>query len=84
MLIIGFESAKRTADNSPAIHRWDERNIPTQSVKRTSERLDVDQLPFNRPLHGLNFLRSIPAVNCWAIVIRPLADWQSLLLVQPN
>ena len=34
-------------------------------------------LPFSRPLHGLyRFRSSIPAVNCWATIIRPLADYR--------
>ena len=42
-----------------------------ESVKRTT---DPPQEAFSRPLHGLQTPRShlIPAVNCWATVIRPL------------
>jgi hypothetical protein len=45
----------------------------TKSVKRTTEKSCYAVRPFSRPLHGLRFhFALIPAVNCWAIVIRPL------------
>ena len=39
-----WESVKGATDNSPAIHRWDERHFATKSVKRTTERIDNELL----------------------------------------
>jgi hypothetical protein len=39
-LIQASQSAARTIDKSPAIHRWEERNSP-KSVKRTTDRVDI-------------------------------------------
>ncbi len=50
------ESAKRTNDNSPAIHRWGRSaNSHTQSAKRTTETISYHAhlAPFCRPFHGL-------------------------------
>lgn len=55
----------------------------TKSVKRTTEKSCYAVRPFSRPLHGLRFnFALIPAVNCWAIVIRPLRGLADLLFVQ--
>jgi hypothetical protein len=44
-----------------------------KSVKRTAEKMRIGPVFFSRPLHGLEPLQLlIPAVNCWATVIRPL------------
>ena len=43
-----------------------------KSVKRRTES-GFRSFPFSRPLHGLRSLwLFVPAVNCWAIVSRPL------------
>jgi hypothetical protein len=78
-LFLRFKSAKRTAENSPAIHRWEcSWFIDPESAKRTAE-----QLPENRERHVLQVLSPAsraseylgllyPALKCWAIFNRPL------------
>jgi hypothetical protein len=69
------ESAKRTIENSPAIYRWDGAVCSSvrKSAKRTAEnpsRVGVLLPPVSRACEFI--FASYPAVNCWAIVDRPL------------
>ncbi len=49
------------------------------------KRAGISRVPISRPLHGLHFLSGrIPAVNCWAIVSRPLtADYLNCFCAKP-
>ena len=78
-------SAKRTHESSPAIYRWVRHAHQTiESVQRTTE-IQSGLLrigSFSRPLHGL-FPRShatLPALKCWAIIIRPLRGLYAVAL----
>jgi len=65
---------QRTPDNSPATHRWEESHSVLKSEKRTTEMLRH----FSKHLSAVrfpdyeSFTFDLPAVNCWAIVSRPL------------
>jgi len=71
-----IESAQRTFENSPAIHRWERMIIKkSKSAKRTAdssrifsnpERLSPASRAFG------SFLVVTPALKCWAIFERPL------------
>jgi protein SCO1/2 len=70
----GFESAKRTIGNSPAIYRWGRFvSLKAKSAKRTAEILLSGRFIFSRPLHGLlhGTYAGPPALKCWAIFMRP-------------
>jgi len=56
-------------------YRWDSSEYEAKSVKRTIEKEQLyNRDRFSRPLPGLDILSLvIPAVNYWAIIIRPLA-----------
>ena len=73
----------RTADNSPAIHRWGKATLATKSVKRTTERVQHPAAAFSRPLYGLDFLRFHPSSEllgyCQSSALRGL---NMLLFVQ--
>src|SRR5258706_6327207 len=55
-----------------------------KSVKRTAEKIrGFWPVTFSRPLRGLNtFHFFFPAVNCWAIIMRPLCGLINLLFGQ--
>ena len=76
------ESAERTAENSPAIHRWGTIAEANESVKRTAEWRATYILGGSTLESAVRFTDyavislPFPAVNCWAIFNRPLvADW---------
>ena len=60
---------KRTTGSSPAVYCWGkEMKIILESVKRTTGSLEFSVVRFTD--FGTR-LPLVPAVNCWAIVIRP-------------
>ena len=77
--MVGIQSAKRTNDNSPAIRSLGsdrQRPIVREAGHQVSNEWKASTcIGFSRPLHGLpvhSALLCAPAMNRWAIVIRPL------------
>ena len=52
--MFSIESAKRTTENSPAIHRWDQ---GTQFISKSAKRTTEFASNLCRPFHGL-FIRA--------------------------
>src|SRR3954471_20375613 len=72
------QSAQRTNENSPAIHRWGgDIKFDLKSAKRTTENLNLTSVARFTGF-GINFLAN-PALKCWAIVKRPLRGRFSLI-----
>jgi hypothetical protein len=73
----GPVSILRTNENSPAVYCWDEEREHRSPLKRTAEMVATSYL-FLSVVRFTDFVANalFPAVNCWAIFIRPLnADW---------
>src|SRR5438034_11713444 len=72
-----WESAKRTIGNSPAIYRWvKSARVKIESAQRTTEvqPCALRTESFSGAPHGLlhRYHVTVPALQCWAILLRPL------------
>ena len=83
-----IKSAKRTAENSPAIHRWGNGiHQSMQSAKRTAEILQVfwARIYFQSSVSRARVKRRAadPALKCWANFERPLRGLCFICSISP-
>ena len=73
----GTESAKRTIENSPAIHRWDQRSNSLRSPQSGRLKSSLDYEVRTRSVarftvSSVSPMARFPALKSWAILVRPL------------